>query len=218
MTYFKLGFAALFALTLDMIIIAEVFLYKLLLGTSELVWWQNCLHLCLISILWGVVAIRIVRHIKMRGTDLLASRHRNLSASHAAALILLILAGVLYMCSTWGFQIKPAAEFQNMLARHGRFALPVFLCQHLYYLMESILITLIVITGRLGFESRFASKKLPYGGLFCAATWGMIHALSKDWETALLCILLSLLFDYSYLASNRNFFLTCLAVATMFIL
>lgn len=109
-------------------------------------------------------------------------------------------AGILFMsfdAEEMRLHLKPLSELRYFLRTYGRAGISVFLLQHLYYLLESALILFIIVFGQEAGESLFPVRRtslIPWGGIFCALTWGMLHGLTKDWETALFSLILSAFF------------------------
>lgn len=181
--------------------------------------WQHCFHFILICCIWGAGSV-LAYHLADRHSLLPASGNgrKYPSRSHIAIIFLAIAAGILFMSFNAGMRLKPLTELLYFLNTYGNKGLVIFLLQHLYYLFESILILLLIILGQQAGEFLFPqSPRIPWGGIFCALTWGMLHGLTKDWETAFFCIILSSLFYISYQAADRRFLLSYLAVALIFI-
>lgn len=181
---------------------------------------QTILHWILTCCLWGISSVIIWFLAKKLGFNMLKGGQPLTRLRHLLILCA-VAAGILYMCSTWSFQFKPLVEWANMRTRHGAYGPLAFGFQYLYYLFECILLTIIVALGQKAGECFLPSKagrSLPWGGILCALSWGMLHALSKDWNTALLCILLSILFGVIYQLSHQNTRYTYLAISLIFLL
>ncbi len=54
-----------------------------------------------------------------------------------------------------------------------------FIFQNIYYLFETALIVLNIVFGQKFGEVLTKKDKLPYGGLFLAFTWGLMHILTQ---------------------------------------
>lgn len=108
-----------------------------------------------------------------------------------------------------GFKI--IKEFMNL-------GILKFVFQYIYYLFETMLITLILIFSQIAFEKWFHKTYIPYGGILLALTWGVGHFISKDILTGILCLLVSLAYGSVYLISNRDPWKTYIFVSLMFIL
>lgn len=106
---------------------------------------------------------------------------------------------------------KAVKEYNNL-------GLLKFVFQYVYYLFETMLVSLILIFSQKGFEEWFHKTNIPYGGIILALTWGIGHLFSKDLLTAILCITISLAYGSIYLLTNRDFGKTYFVLSIMFIL
>ena len=50
-----------------------------------------------------------------------------------------------------------------------------FIFQYIYYIFETAMFTSIVVFGQLGCEKWFKNRIIPYGGIICGLTWGLMH-------------------------------------------
>ena len=178
------------------------------------------IHWFLTCCLWGISAWGICLLSRKNGFDPLKERARP-GRRERPWLLLIIAAGILFMTVTNDFRFKPFKELAHFLSQYGAGGFLAFVFQHIYYLFECVLISLIVALGDQAGLALFKNKqlqKLPWGGIFCAATWGALHGISKDWETAFLCISLSLLFDAAYRFSKKNLRYAYVAAALIFLL
>lgn len=125
--------------------------------------------------------------------------------------VIIVFASVIYTTVAWnGF--KPVIEFSNLGA--GR-----FFTQYVYYTFESLLITLIVAHGQTALENWFGRTKwIPYGGVLLAATWGLVHISTQDIATGIFSIIQALLFGSIYMVLHKNYKLSYIAIAVMFML
>ncbi|RKI42606.1 hypothetical protein D7V86_12735 [bacterium D16-51] len=118
---------------------------------------------------------------------------------------------IIYTSLVWqGF--KPAIEFSNLGA--GK-----FLFQYIYYALESLLIINIIAHGQKAFETKFGNNKsIPFGGIFLAATWGLVHIFTQGSSTGIDSVIQSMLFGTVYLVLNKNYKISYVAIALMFML
>lgn len=182
--------------------------------------WQSVFHLGLICFVWGISVVGILLLAKHFGFNMMSATEKP-NKKQMFFLLLIILAGIAFMSSTWEFRFKPLVELSNFISRYGNAGVWAFVFQYLYYLFESALILLLVALGQHGAEAFFSHpflRYIPFGGAFCALTWGMLHGLSKDLLTAVLCIVLSALFGVSYLLARRNLRYAYAVVALIFLL
>ena len=187
--------------------------------------WQYCLHFIMVCTIWGLGSFAVYKLSKgkklLPGTD---HARKRFGISGISILFLLVAAGILFMsfdAEEMRLHLKPLSELRYFLRTYGRTGISVFLLQHLYYLLESALILFIIVFGQEAGESLFPVRRtslIPWGGIFCALTWGMLHGLTKYWETALFSLILSTFFVLCYFAANRRMFPAYLAIALIFLL
>lgn len=181
---------------------------------------QSCIHWLLVTAAWGL-SIAAAFHISTKCGFTVTKNSTKPGRKNQLLLLALILFGILFMSSTWEMRFKPWVEYSRFIQSGKLAGTAQFFCQYLYYLMESLLIFSLTAMGQQAGEEFFpfpATSRIPWGGLFCALTWGMLHGLTKDLETAVFCIVLSALFGYAYLISNKNIRFAYPAIALIFLL
>ncbi len=94
-----------------------------------------------------------------------------------------------------------------------------FIFQHLYYLAEVVLFTLIIVFGQNSLEQLFRKKNVPYGGIIVGLTWGLAHWFTKGsiW-IGLEGLVLGFLSGAIYLFLSRDFKKTYIVLALAFII
>ena len=94
-----------------------------------------------------------------------------------------------------------------------------FIFQHLYYLAEVVLFTLIIVFGQKALEKLFRKKNIPYGGIIVGLTWGLAHWFTKGsiW-IGLEGLLIGFLFGAVYLFLGKDFKKTYIVLALAFII
>lgn len=94
-----------------------------------------------------------------------------------------------------------------------------FTFQHLYYLAEVVLFTLIIVFGQNALEKLFKKKNVPYGGIIVGLTWGFAHCFTKGsiW-IGLEGIVLGFLFGAVYVFLGKDFKKTYIVLALAFII
>lgn len=201
------------------ILIPEMFLYGWTqLGAMTPL--QSCIHWLLVTTVWGL-SIAFVFHLSAKHGFSVTKNQKKPNQRQRILLLALVIFGILFMSSTWDMRLKPYVEYTRFIQNGTLAGTAQFLFQYLYYLMESLLIFSLTAMGQRAGELFFPSPvthRIPWGGLFCALTWGMLHGLTKDLETAVFCIVLSALFGYSYLISNKNLRYAYPAIALIFLI
>lgn len=214
-----LGILVFLTLALEVVVIlAESAVY----GAAPSALWQNCIHWTLTCAVWcaGLVFVHKAAHKK----ELFAEEKKDresLSLMRWLLLAAVTAAGVLFMTASWEMAFKPLAEWNRFVEAFGRAGTVGFLFQYLYYLAESAIILTVIMLGQRAGELLFSQGKntfLPWGWLFCSLLWGFPHLLTKNWETAVMSIALSLAFELAYLAAGRKKWLSYAAVAVIFLI
>ena len=157
---------------------------------------QTSLHWIITCTLWGAVSFGIVRLAKKKyGFDLF-QRGSKLSVWQWLLVVIFIIGSLTISYFDWNGS-KVIREFHA----NG----PVrFVFQYIYYIFETILVTLILIFGQKAFEKWFHRENIPYGGIIVAITWGLGHFFTKDIWTGIVCMISGLAFGSVYLLVNRD--------------
>ena len=91
--------------------------------------------------------------------------------------------------------------------------------QHIYYMVETILLLLIIIFGQKALEIWTKKRNVPWGGIICGVTWGIAHVISRgevDIQLGLFATVSGFLFGAAYLLANRDFKKSWLILYLMF--
>ena len=171
---------------------------------------NSCMHWVLTCILWGSVAFLLFKSAKKKyHFDVLDCKDKGTKLEMTLA-ILITVAGVIAMNFTWeGF--KPIVEFKNL-------GLIKFIFQYIYYSMEVVLVMLVVVFGQQFGEKLVSHKKIPWGGIVLACTWGLVHILTQDLATGIFSIVMSILFGVLYLLVKKNIYWAYVLTAIIFII
>lgn len=208
--YFSLALSAFGGLGLEM-------LYAYLLepaiyghGLSDFTPMQSILHWIITCITWGIIAFLLLRYANRKlGFTLDTGKKTKLWQWVTSCL--LILAMTLIKITDTG-ELKICHEFKKMEPL-------AFTFQHIYYLVETILFTLIIVFGQIAMEKWFKRKNIPFGGILVGLTWGLAHWFTKgSLIIGLEGVVMGFLFGTAYLFLNRNFKKTYLVLALAFIL
>lgn len=201
--YIGYAFSAFGGLGMEvLLLILEATLYKQASGAwSDL---QVIIHWLATSCIWGCFGVILMKKLP-------AAPGNNLQKKNLILAAIISSISILYTSLVWqGF--KPAIEFSNLDA--GK-----FLFQYIYYALESLLIVLIIAHGQKAFETKFGtSKSIPFGGIFLAATWGLVHIFTQGGSTGIDSVIQSMLFGTAYLVLTKNYKISYIAIALMFML
>jgi len=208
--YFSLALDACGGLGLEM-------LYAYLLAPaiyghalSDFTSMQSILHWIVTCITWGITAFLLLRYAK-RELGFTLDTGKKTKLWQWITSCLLILAMTLINIADTG-ELKIYHEFKKM-------DLLAFTFQHIYYLVETILFTLIIVFGQIAMEKWFKRTNIPFGGILVGLTWGLAHWLTKgSLVIGLEGVAVGFLFGTAYLFLNRDFKKTYLVLALAFIL
>lgn len=158
---------------------------------------QNIIHWIVTCITWGLIAFLLIRFARNKMNFDLFAKNEKLKAWQWVISIALVIISLIISYIDWnGFKI--IKEFQyNGTAK--------FIFQYVYYMFETVLFTLIIVFGQKAFEQWTHKRKIPWGGILCALTWGLVHVLSQGSISAgLLSALYGLMFGLIYLLVNKD--------------
>ncbi|MGL4343998.1 MAG: hypothetical protein ACRCTE_02280 [Cellulosilyticaceae bacterium] len=221
--YLDLALYAFGGLGLELIIMTiEVMIY----GTSNWREWglmRTLLHWTITCIVWGSMAYWIYRIGKKNGYDLL---QRGEKPKASAWLIVCVCLGICVAMSyiSWDGAFKVIAEFESKMKTYGDYGWVAYIFQYVYYLFETVLVLFVVAYGQKFGEGVFQKRvkwahKVPWGGILCGITWGLIHILSKgSLSTGLALAFCSMLYGVSYLLLKKDARYAYPLITLMFIL
>ena len=170
----------------------------LIYGTSLNEWsdLQAIVHWIITCTLWGTVSIGIIRLSKNKyGFDLF-QRGSKLSAWQWVLVVIFMIGSLIISYVDWNGSKVIKEFYANGPVR--------FVFQYIYYIFETILVTLILIFSQKAFEKWFHRENIPYGGIIVALTWGLGHFFTKDIWTGIVCMISGLAFGSVYLLVNRD--------------
>lgn len=157
---------------------------------------QTILHWIITCTLWGTVSFGIIRLAKNKyGFDLF-QRGSKLSAWQWVLVVIFMIGSLIISYVDWNGSKVIKEFYANGPVR--------FVFQYVYYIFETILVTLILIFGQKAFEKWFHRENIPYGGIIVAITWGLGHFFTKDIWTGIVCMISGLAFGSVYLLVNRD--------------
>lgn len=185
-----------------LVMMAETYLY----GQAPETWpaQKQIIHWLATCCIWGCFGIALAKQLP-------AVPKNKITRKKLAATIPAVILSVIYTSLAWkGF--KPAIEFSNL-------GLGKFSAQYIYYAFESLLVMLIIAHGQEAMENRFYNTRyIPFGGIFLAATWGLVHILTQGISTGIFSVIQAMLFGSVYVILNKNHKISYVAIALMFML
>lgn len=209
--YFEYAMLAFGGLGLEMIYayLLEPFLYGH--SMEDFTTAECVIHWSITMITWLTAAFLIVRSARKNlGFQLKGTDRRRTPAGMIASCILIGLMSVVNYWDVGSFKIVFELQKLGVLK---------FTFQHLYYLAEVVLFTLIIVFGQKALEKLFRKKEIPYGGIIVGLTWGLAHWFTKGsvW-IGLEGLVIGFLFGAIYLFLGRDCKKTYIVLALAFII
>lgn len=207
--YFKLALLAFAGLGLELIIdTLEQFIYQQPVNFKN---WTVISHWLITCIIWTITIVSIIRYAHKKYGFKLKEVSSEMKIWQWILVVAIILFSLMLSYKNWdGFKVLK--EFRNLGTLR-------FIMQYIYYFVETILFTLIIVFGQKAFEKYFKNEQIPYGGIICAITWGLAHVFTKSsLQIGLLSALSGFLFGTVYLLVNKDFFKTIPILFLIFIL
>jgi len=118
----------------------------------------------------------------------------------------------------WNMRFKPFVEFNGFIDRYESMGIIAFIFQYLYYIVESMLFLAIIVFAQEFGERAFIRKIIPWGGIFCSLTWGLVHILTQGLSTGIYTFFASILFGLVYLQMKKNIKYAYIIITLMFII
>lgn len=190
-SYFDLALLAFGGLGLEVVLI---FIESALYGTSNTSEWEVgkvLLHWGITWIIWGIVSYLVYKNAKKNGFDLFAIKEKP-SIRNLILTILALCLAIFIGFIDWGYEFKPIAEFIGKTSSYG-------------------------MAGEDKFKVKY-TKYIPWGGIMCGLTWGLVHILTKGLATGLGCLVMSILYGIVYLLLKKNIRYAYIIISLMFAL
>jgi len=175
-------------------------------GTKE-----NIIHWILTIIGWGIGALLLIFNAKKNTHfDILKQKEAIKPNNLIIASLIAILCIGYNVWILHGF--KPALELADL-------GLLSFIFQYIYYIFEVILIFLITSFGQEFGKNLFKNKWFPWGGVFTALTWGLLHIITQGaLDVGLECASFGICFGIIYNLTNKNTYITYLLIYIAFVI
>lgn len=95
---------------------------------------------------------------------------------------------------------------EKLLMEYNNLGLIRFIFQYIYYIFEVMLIILAIAFGQKFFEEVLKKSDviIPFGGLFLACTWGLMHIFTQDFATGIYAFGMAVVYGMVYVLLNKN--------------
>lgn len=175
---------------------------------SEYTLLHQCIHWGITCLLWGGMALFLIRLSKRKyDFDVMKLNAEPDAKGWLLALVVSVIAIAATTIVWEGF--KPVQEYKDIIR---------FVFQNIYYLFEAGLILLTIAFGQKFGETLFKRDGLPYGGMFLALTWGLIHILLQGGATGIYAFFMSILYGMIYIMLSKNVRYSYVVIAVVFVL
>lgn len=172
--------------------------------------WQNIVHWIITSVSWAGMAYFLVQIAKKKYDFDIFIKGEPLTLWKWLCIVAVMVLSLIISYKDWnGFKVIKEFVYNGWLK---------FIFQYIYYIFETVLVTLILVFAQKAFEKWFHKENIPYGGIILALTWGIGHFFTKDIVTGILCIISGFAFGSVYLLTNRDIRKTFPLVLVMFVL
>ncbi|AIQ53429.1 hypothetical protein [Paenibacillus sp. FSL R7-0331] len=205
--YLALGLYAFAGFGLE-VVLAMVLPVLFGVGGSEYTLIHHCIHWVLTCILWGSMALLLINLSRKKYSfDIMMLNETPDSKGWLLAVVISALA-ITATTIVWG-GFKPVQEYKGIVE---------LIFQNIYYLFEAGLILLTIAFGQKFGEILIKRGGLPYGGIFLALTWGLIHILLQGGQTGVYAFFMSILYGLIYIMLKKNIRYSYIMIAIVFIL
>jgi len=160
--------------------------------------------------IWGLFTVVLIKTAKKKYYFDVMDFHDKIDRNRLLIAVALAILGIVTEMILEG-RFKPVYEFEKL-------AFVEFIFQYVYYLFEVAIFILIIIFGQKFGEMIFRNTKIPWGGFMLSLTWGGVHFFTQGIETGIALLIYAVLYGTIYLLVKKNFKLSYLLIACMFLL
>jgi len=205
-------------LSMEMVILLIEAIFYGTMDLSKLNAGNIILHWIFTMVVWctGIYAIFILS--KKLGYNVFDNKNRPEIINWIIVCALVILTATISFID-WDMRFKPYIELTNLVKYFGNFGYLMFICQYLYYFVESMMFLALIIFAQEFGERLSKVKIIPWGGLICGLTWGLGHIITKDnLLVGLLGLLGAIFYGFVYLQLKKNIRYAYIIIALMFMI
>ncbi len=215
--FLKLALYTFCVMALEIVLL---FVESILYGTSQI--YQLgiravTIHWSVTYLLWGVGALLLCYYSKKKGFNLLAIKATP-SAKSLFIVAALFITKLLLSLISFDFRLKPFVEYITFMKLYANLGVLAFILQYIYYAFEALLILLSIVFGQKAGEILFIKVNIPWGGLFLALTWGLVHIFTGTVISGLFSMVCAIIFGTTFLLLKNNIRYAYPIIFFMFIL
>ncbi|MCL2574589.1 MAG: hypothetical protein FWE34_08585 [Defluviitaleaceae bacterium] len=175
------------------------------------------LHWGITCAFWGLGTWLLIRLAKRNGFDIFESKE---TASRKNFIVIFAIFALITVASLFiwdGFKPLEQLEFFQIIfgQTDGMIAL---IAQYVYYFFETAVFIAIIALGQKAGEYIFGIERVPWGGIFCALSWGLVHIFTQSLAAGAYAIVLSIIYGIVYLLLKKNIRFAYPIILLMFVL
>lgn len=157
---------------------------------------QNISHWVITCCLWGISSVCILKFAKNKYSFDLWRPGKEVKVWKWIVILVIIACNVYISYRDFhGFKVIKEFYANGWLK---------FIFQYIYYIFETVLVTLIIIFGQKACDLWFHQPKIPFGGIVLALTWGLAHCFTKDFVMGVICFISAICYGCIYLLVDRD--------------
>jgi hypothetical protein len=162
---------------------------------------QSIISQLITCVAWSVVAVVLIKAANGKYKLDLFGKKEKLKIWQWITVVGISVFVIAFFYLVSGNNFRVIMEFQYLFQEYG---LPKIFVQLIYYFLEIVIVSLIIIFAHKSGEIWFKKKHIPYGGIFLGLTWGLAHIFTKDMAVGIVAFFLGILLGTVYLLVNRD--------------
>jgi hypothetical protein len=176
------------------------------------------IHWIYTIIVWGVSVFALIILSKKAGYNVFENKNNPKLINWIIVGVLVIITAIVSYIN-WDMQFKPLVEYNSFINKYNDNGIIMFITQYMYYFIESMLFLAIIVFSQEFGERMFKNKIIPWGGIMCGLTWGLMHLISKENITiGFLLLLVSVFYGVVYLQLKKNIKYAYIIITFMFLI
>lgn len=210
--YFSNAMLIFLALGLDVVV--SIGINKL---TTLDIWYKKIIANSTTIVIWAIAIVLTYKYIHRNNLKNMVTLNLNkkVVAWFTVIFILLIIMNLIIKNEN---SPQFISEFTKLKYKYREYGVHIYIVQNIYYLLEAMLITLIIVFGQRWGELKFNSTRIPYGSIILCLSWGLVHILTQDISTGGFAIISSLIVGIGFLLCKKNLVLTYILAVCVFII
>lgn len=210
--YFSNAMLVFLALGLDVIVAISI---------NELIpldiWYKKIITNSITIIIWVIAIILAYRYIHRSNLKNIITLNLNKKVIMRFMIVFILLIAINIIIKSRNSP-QFISEFTKLKYKYKEYGVYIYIVQNIYYLLEAMLITLIIVFGQRWGELKFNITRIPYGSIVLCLSWGLVHILTQDISTGIFAIISSLIVGIGFLICEKNLILTYILAICIFLI